>query len=195
MTRTGKIARLPKAIRDQLNRNLQDNIPGVRLADWLNSLPEVRQVLEEQFDGRAINEMNISDWKSGGFLDWQARQDMLGQAQELAEESTDLKAALPEALAGHLHMVVAGRYAELLNGWNGVVDDNFMKRVKGLRLLCQDVAVMRRGDLAAGDQTLRAGRLALDRALAGTCVRPSSVKANEKSEPDVPSNLKPNKGN
>jgi len=146
MTRNGKIARLPKAVRDQLNRNLQDNVPGGHLLDWLNALPEVQQVMAEQFNGRPINEVNLSDWRNGGFLDWQARQEMLGQAQELAEESADLKSGLPVALAEHLHMVVAGRYAELLNSWNGVVDDNFVKRVKGLRLLCQDVAVMRRGD-------------------------------------------------
>jgi hypothetical protein len=36
MTRNGKIARLPKAIRDQLNKNLEDGMPGCRLVDWLN---------------------------------------------------------------------------------------------------------------------------------------------------------------
>src|SRR5450756_99361 len=84
MTRNGKIARLPKAIREQLNKNLEDGVPGVRLVDWLNSLPAVQQVLTEQFDGRGINETNLSEWKAGGFLDWQARQEMRAQAQELA---------------------------------------------------------------------------------------------------------------
>ena len=31
MTRNGKIARLPRALRDELNRRLQDGQPGVRL--------------------------------------------------------------------------------------------------------------------------------------------------------------------
>jgi hypothetical protein len=66
-------------------------------------------------------------------------------------------------LAEHLSVVVAGRYAELLNKWNGEVDEGFMKKLKALRLLSQDVAVQRRGDLAVKDQALRAERLALDR--------------------------------
>src|SRR6185295_7772399 len=161
MTRNGKIARLPKAVRDQLNKDLENGVPGVRLVDWLNSLPEVRQVLEEQFDGRAIIEPNLSEWKAGGFLDWQMRQDMLMHAEELAEEAQDLKATSPRALTEHVHVVVAGRYAELLNKWNGEVDEAFMKKAKGLRLLCHDVATLRRGDLAVGEQALRAERLAL----------------------------------
>ena len=163
MTRNGKIARLPKAIRDELNQRLEDGQMGVRLVEWLNSLPEVQQVLTEQFDGRAINEVNLTEWKGGGFPDWQARRDMQAHAQELAEEATDLKAALPGALAEHLNVVVAARYAQLLNEWNGEVDEAFLKKLKGLRLLCQDVAVLRRGDLAVGRQSLRAERLALDR--------------------------------
>ena len=106
MTRNGKIARLPKAIRDQLNRRLEDGQPGVRVVEWLNTLPEVHTVLTEQFDGRAINEVNLSEWKAGGFLDWQARQEMLAHTQELVEEA-------------------------------------FTKQLKGLRMLCQDVAVLR----------------------------------------------------
>jgi hypothetical protein len=179
MTRNGKIARLPKAIRDQLNKNLEDGMPGCRLVDWLNTLPEVQQVLTEQFDGRAINEVNLSEWKAGGYLDWQARQDMQAHAQELAEEATDLKAALPGVLAEHLNVVVAGRYAELLNKWNGEVDEAFMKKLKALRLLSQDVAVLRRGELAVGDQALRTERLALEKRQFDNAMRCDEAKALE----------------
>ncbi len=48
--RTGKIARLPREIRDQLNQRLLDGQPGRRLVTWLNSLPEVKQVLATDFD-------------------------------------------------------------------------------------------------------------------------------------------------
>ncbi|HEV2692119.1 MAG TPA: hypothetical protein VG347_04420 [Verrucomicrobiae bacterium] len=174
MSRNGKIARLPKAIRDQLNKNLEDGMPGVRLVEWLNSLPEVQQVLTEQFDGRAINEVNLTEWKGGGFLDWQARQDMKSHALELAEEAQDLKSAMPGVLAEHLNIIVAGRFAELLNQWNGDVDEGFMKKLKALRLLSHEVAVQRRGDQRAADgqradrqqadmQTCRQEKLKLDR--------------------------------
>jgi hypothetical protein len=39
MTRTGKIARLPLAIRWQLNQRLQHGEVGASLLRWLNSLP------------------------------------------------------------------------------------------------------------------------------------------------------------
>ena len=162
MTRNGKIARLPKAVRDQLNKNLENGVPGVRLVEWLNTLPEVQTVLTEQFDGRAIIESNLSEWKAGGFLDWQARQDMRSDTEELLEEAQDLKAATNGPLAEQLNVVVAGRYAQLLNRWNGEVDETFVKKVKGLRLLNQDVAAQRRGDLAIDHKALRAERLALE---------------------------------
>src|ERR1035438_7957478 len=53
MTRVGKIARLPREIREQLNHRLQDGEIGKRLVDWLNSLPEVKAVLAGEFNGRA----------------------------------------------------------------------------------------------------------------------------------------------
>ena len=113
-------------------------------------------MIGHHFDEREINEVNLSDWKAGGFLDWQARQDTLACAKELAEEAADIKAATPGGLADHLSTVLAARYAQLLNGWNGEVDEAFEKKLKCLRLMGQDIAVLRRGDL-------RAERLALEK--------------------------------
>ena len=48
-TRTGKIARLPKAVREELNRRLQDGEPGTQLVEWLNSLPQVQRVKALKF--------------------------------------------------------------------------------------------------------------------------------------------------
>jgi len=55
-TRNGKIARLPLEIREQLNARLANGEPGNRLADWLNSNPDVIKVMAEQFEGRPITE-------------------------------------------------------------------------------------------------------------------------------------------
>lgn len=59
MTGNGKIARLPRDIRNQLNRRMADGETGVRLVEWLNGLPAVRAVLEQEFGGREINEQNL----------------------------------------------------------------------------------------------------------------------------------------
>ena len=63
MTRVGKIARLPRLIREQLNRRLEDGEPGVEALAWLNALPEVLTVLEKDFAGRPISVQNLSEWK------------------------------------------------------------------------------------------------------------------------------------
>ena len=45
MTRNGKIARLPAALREELNQRLLDGEQGQPLVEWLNSLPKVQAVL------------------------------------------------------------------------------------------------------------------------------------------------------
>jgi hypothetical protein len=77
MTRKGKIARLPKEIRDQLNHRLDDGRQGNELVVWLNSLPEVQTVLSKQFEGNAINKQNLSQWRLGGYREWQRKQERL----------------------------------------------------------------------------------------------------------------------
>lgn len=39
--RTGKIARLPVAIREEVNRRLLDGEPASKILPWLNGLPDL----------------------------------------------------------------------------------------------------------------------------------------------------------
>lgn len=57
--RTGKIARLPEEIRNELNEMLDDGVEYQRIIDWLAG---------KGFPGFKHN--NISRWKDGGFEDW-----------------------------------------------------------------------------------------------------------------------------
>ena len=91
MTRLGKIARLPRAVREELNRRLADGEMGKELVEWLNALPEVQEVLRAQFGGRALTEQNLSVWKQGGFEDWQRHEEARAWAGLLVEESDDLE--------------------------------------------------------------------------------------------------------
>src|SRR5882724_4449314 len=75
MTRNGKIARLSKALREELNRCIDNSEQGKSLVKWLNSLPKVQAVMSAEFDGKPIREQNLSEWKKGGYRDWQARQE------------------------------------------------------------------------------------------------------------------------
>jgi hypothetical protein len=123
MARNGKIARLPRHIRDQLNCRLDDGESGVHLAEWLNALPEVRQVLEQDFAGRPINEQNLTEWKQGGFLTWVRDQDsrewvhlVAGEADRIAEEGgfMPLSDRLSPTVAITLGKVMHGISAESL---------------------------------------------------------------------------------
>src|SRR5260370_21176943 len=56
--RKGKIGHMPKATRDRINEMIQDGVPYLEIIECLG--PE----------GQGLNEVNLSNWKSGGYLDW-----------------------------------------------------------------------------------------------------------------------------
>jgi hypothetical protein len=69
-TRTGKIARLPHDIREELNRRLNAGETGRALLAWLNEQPQVRAVLAADFGGLPINDPNLTAWRQGGYQEW-----------------------------------------------------------------------------------------------------------------------------
>ncbi len=108
MTRHGKIARLPRRVRDELNRRLDDGVPGKKLVAWLNSLPDVRDVLEVEFQSQPINEQNVSAWKNGGYQDWQQAQAAGDLARGLSERAEAIDHEAGEAsMADHASSLVA----------------------------------------------------------------------------------------
>ena len=146
MVRKGKIARLPREIRDELNRRMAENEDGGSLLRWLNDLPAVREILAREFGGNSVSKQNLYEWRTGGFTEWQARQEMLEQTRELAADAKELNAATDGKLTDHLATVLAARYAVALSGWNGEADEAFRKKLRVLRGLCQDIVELRRGD-------------------------------------------------
>jgi hypothetical protein len=108
MTGNGKIARLPWAIRDELNRRLRDGEPGTQLVDCLNGLPEVQDVLREHFGGRPITEQNLSEWKQRGYEDWLRHQEARAWVQDLTNQSLDIAEDISwESSNGSGHLSVA----------------------------------------------------------------------------------------
>lgn len=120
MARTGKIARLPEGVREELNRRLRAGALGPALLPWLNGLPEVRAVLTEFFDGKDINAQNLSDWRTGGFADWEKKQDRHFQRIEHTRELAAMSMRLAEAGGGNLtdgaSAIVAGEILGVLEG-------------------------------------------------------------------------------
>jgi len=52
--------------------------------------------------------------------------------RELADDATELAAATNGALADHLAVVPTARYAKLVSGWDGEMDDAFRRQVFAL---------------------------------------------------------------
>jgi hypothetical protein len=147
MARIGKIARLSRAVRSQLNNRLQDGGEGKQIVRWLNSLPQVKRVLADRFDGKPINEQNLSDWRQGGYEEWLAHQDILAQAGELAANQQELAAAVPgKSLADHLAAAISFRYAAILAAQGPELDEGSLAQLKSLSRISQAVVKLRRSD-------------------------------------------------
>jgi hypothetical protein len=94
-TRRGKIARLPLAIRQELNSRLRNGEPGKDLVLWLNGLPAVQEIMAAQFQGKPIAECNLSRWRAGGYADWLLEQlSPETRVNDVLQMSPDLVAAL-----------------------------------------------------------------------------------------------------
>ncbi|MDP1591081.1 MAG: hypothetical protein Q8M07_25225 [Prosthecobacter sp.] len=147
-TRTGKIARLPKAVREQLNQRLADGEQGEALLKWLHSLPEVLEVLVSDFEGRPILKQNLSEWRQGGFRDWEARQERLELVQQLCEEAEEVQAAasdLPEKLSA----ILATRFASLMAATAQVKDWSKPRQRAQLMELGAAIAALQRNSQGA----------------------------------------------
>src|SRR5262249_17371770 len=87
----GKIARLPKKIRDLLNQMIQDGVP----------YKDIKEQLGEH--GAALTEDNISEWKTrGSYEPWVAEQFWYEEMRARLETFTD---PLTDADAAQLPMV------------------------------------------------------------------------------------------
>lgn len=71
MARTGKIAALPLAVREQLNERLRDGESGAQILPWLNELSAPALADHPRWKGdTVINDNALSNWRNGGYLEW-----------------------------------------------------------------------------------------------------------------------------
>src|SRR3954470_14104355 len=86
----GKIARLPRAIRDQVNNMLRDGV----------SYPEIRRKLldmgHSQFED--ISEKNISNWNAAGHRRWLQEQEWRDDMQQTRAEALEFIGAEDDKL-------------------------------------------------------------------------------------------------
>jgi hypothetical protein len=144
MKRTGKIAQLPVLIREELNRRLEADEPASTLLPWLNAEDEVKDILEQNFDGKPISPQNLSEWRQGGFLEWRTKEDLLSDVRQLAEQAEEFSLSNEEPVVDDVATVLSARYASLLLEWDGEPNEKIEARVRILRSLCRDVVSLQR---------------------------------------------------
>jgi hypothetical protein len=144
LTRNGKIARLPLAVRQELNRRLDDGEKGKTLVVWLNALPEVQAILAAEFGGRPISEQNLSEWKQGGYRDWVAQREALEVAERLGENATEWKADGRAPLTDLLALWVEARYAVATRR---VAETGGQEGWRLLREISGDIVKLRRAEI------------------------------------------------
>jgi len=113
-TRVGKIARLPVKIREELNQRLLDGQTGGKILPWLNALPEVKRILGEDFEGLAVNDNNLSDWRKGGYKDWLKQRARIDRTRELARYAAEQSRAGSASIAEGASAIASGQILELL---------------------------------------------------------------------------------
>jgi hypothetical protein len=163
MNGNGKIARLPRPIREQLNQRLDENEPGGTLLAWLNGLEPVQNLLQKDFGGVPVSKQNLSEWRLGGFKRWQAQRELLDHTRELSADASELSTATDGKLSDHLATVLAARYAALLSGWDGEVTEAFTRQLRLLKGLCRDIVELRRSDQRDARLKLEAERQGWER--------------------------------
>lgn len=181
MSRTGKIARLPRALRDTLNCRLQDGEPGPELLAWLNADPAVQAVLAEHFNGQPINAQNLSEWRRGGHAAWCQQQQILDLAERLQEEKPELDRAIGEVgLAASLNQAaLLALLRELRATWG---QDEGPDRLRGVLAIIGAYQRLQR-------MQLEAGRAQRERAHEARTARP--VERTEDAPPVAPARFSP----
>jgi len=76
--RNGNVARLPKAVRDQINVMIQDGVPYAAIIKRLGE------------DGKGLCPSNFTHWKDGGYKDWLLEQTFLADTRVKQESASDV---------------------------------------------------------------------------------------------------------
>lgn len=115
--RQGKIARLPAAIRDEVNRRLHDGQTGSQIIPWLHSLPEVLRVLDELFGEEPITAQNLSEWRQGGYQDWLRQREKVESLKTLSSYAAQLAQA-GGSLTDGAAAIAGGKILDLLESFD-----------------------------------------------------------------------------
>lgn len=147
MTRNGKIARLPGAIREDLNRRLFDGGQARLLLQWLHGLPEVQDILRTQFGGKLITKTNLSQWKTGGYAAWEIGERMAENVKQVMEGTSTLQSTAKEGLTDRMALMLAAIMATQIHRFESMEDG--VEKAKLWRELRISLMALKKCELAA----------------------------------------------
>jgi hypothetical protein len=111
---TGKIARLPDELREQINQRLLDGQGDPEILPWLNELPAVKTVLAAKFKGEPITKQNMTNWRQIGYQRW-LREKRVASTKDLGQYAASLTEAGAGRLAPAAAAVASGKILEFLD--------------------------------------------------------------------------------
>lgn len=183
-TRIGKIARLPKQIREQLNQRLENGERGKTIVQWLNELPEVQKIITEQFAGRPIREQNLSEWRNGGYLDWLRHQDFRQQILMSVEQADDYSQDEGQTnLAERLAYLMTTQLMTQLWSLNQLTDP--AKRWEKTREVARELSRIRRDDQRFLRTDLRRRKFEADYPIVVTNEKGEPIETEETAQPEL----------
>jgi hypothetical protein len=139
------IANLPPQIRDELNYRINDGDQGIELVEWLNSKPEVAEVVNKLFDGTPITEQNLSEWRKRGYQKWLAHRNFVDESNALSDNTGDIAATGIDC--DKLLLTLTAAYAEAIQNWIITPGEQMLYKLAVYKNLTNGVIALQRAEL------------------------------------------------
>ncbi|HXB59800.1 MAG TPA: hypothetical protein VNU95_09555 [Candidatus Acidoferrales bacterium] len=112
---TGKIARLPGDLREQINQRIFDGHSDPEILPWLNEFPVVKEMLAAKFKGQPITKQNMSNWRERGYQRWLDEKQNVISVENLGNYADRLTRAGAGRLAPAAAAVASGKLIQFLD--------------------------------------------------------------------------------
>lgn len=164
MARSGKIARLPHDLRTEVNTRLRNGETARQILAWLNSQPAAVAVWEREFEGAPASPQNLSEWRIGGYREWEERAQRVENLKTLSTFAHDLTRS-----GGHIAdgaaAILSGQILEALEQAGNLVvtggsDDAEKDPIYGLGKMACAVAALQKSSVARSKLDLDKKRVA-----------------------------------
>jgi len=143
--RTGKIAKLPSAIREELNSRLAEGEATEGILEWINGLPEVRAHLMAHHQGTPITELNLSRWRQGGFAGWAENVKMQDSLDAMELACSEMDESARNQLVSRIGLVLLSRLVSQLQSFDSMPEG--MEKAKCWSELIWSYVALRRVDI------------------------------------------------